>query len=473
MFWYTRTLVNSLLPASFFQRLDARHIPSKARPYLQRWAELWTKADGPASPERTSAFFDGLGRSTGVADWQFRQALQAVRILAAECLALPWAAGFPWDSLADQARDLPPSHRTLLREARSVTAENPSREPGTSTLKIRPPGPHDYIPAPGEAETLAQIDTDLRRVIRLKNLAVATEQTYCHWTFRFTRFCLRRIGQPPAEVGPPAVTAYIQVLALERQVSSSTQKQALNALVFFLRHVLGHTEFTLDLDRPTAGPRRPPTVLTRDEVRSVLEFLEDPWKLAAQLLYGSGLRVMECLRLRVKDIDFGHGTIAIHDAKGGKHRLVPLPKALEPRLQSHLATLREKHRQDLIAGVGEVHMPESLARKYPNAPREWPWQFIFPATKLCAHPRTKKYARYHLLEDSLQRRFKQAVSQAALSKRVTCHTLRHSFATHLLQNGTDIRTLQSLLGHSSVETTMIYLHILDRPGAGAPSPLDM
>jgi site-specific recombinase XerD len=182
---------------------------------------------------------------------------------------------------------------------------------------------------------------------------------------------------------------------------------------------------------------------------------------------------MEALRLRVKDIDFGHGTIAIHDAKGGKHRLVPLPKTLEPRLQSHLATLRDKHRQDLIAGVGEAHMPESLARKYPNAPREWPWQFVFPAAKLCPHPRTGKYARYHLLEDSLQRRFKQAVSQAALSKRVTCHTLRHSFATHLLQNGTDIRTLQSLLGHSSVETTMIYLHILDRPGAGAPSPLDM
>ena len=258
MFFNTSIVVNSILPASFLQRLTARHIPSKARPYFQRWAELWTKADGPSSAERTSAFLDGLGRSTGIADWQFRQALQAVRILAVECLALPWAAGFPWDSLADQARDLPPSHRTLLRESHPITASNPGADPGASTLKIRPPGPHDHIPAPGEAETLAQIDTDLRRIIRLKHLAVATEQTYCHWTSRFIRFCLRRIGQPPAEVGPPAVTAYIHFLALERQVSSSTQKQALNALVFFLRHVVGHTAIpALKLSRRRVEPRRP------------------------------------------------------------------------------------------------------------------------------------------------------------------------------------------------------------------------
>jgi integrase len=491
----------SLLPETYNHHLAAAGVRDHALPYCHHWASLWTKADGPASPERTQAFFDALGRSTGIAEWQFHQALKAVRILAHDALTLPWAADFPWNSLADQARALPPSHRTLLRESHPVTASNPVSDPGNSALKVRPPGPHDFIPAPGEAETLAQIDTDLRRVIRLKHLAVATEQTYCHWTSRFTRFCLRRIGQPPAEVGPPAVTAYIQFLALERQVSSSTQKQALNALVFFLRHVLGHADFTLDLDRPTGGRRRPPTVLTREEVRSVLGFLDDPWKLAAQLLYGSGLRVMEpsrlaggemdaaerspkgegavrrppnqCLRLRVKDIDFGHGTIAIHDAKGGKHRLVPLPKALEPRLQAHLATLRNKHRQDLIAGAGEVHMPESLARKYPNAPREWPWQFVFPAAKLCPHPRTGEFARYHLHEDSLQRHVRDAVRKADIPKRASCHTFRHSFATHLLQSGTDIRTLQSLLGHSSVETTMVYLHLLDRPGAGAPSPLDL
>lgn len=378
----------SLLPDTYDHRLAAAGVRDRAFPYCHRWASLWTKADGPASPERTQAFFDALGRSTGIAEWQFHQALQAVHILAHDALALPWAADFPWDSLADQTRGLPPSHRTLLRESHPVTA-------------------------------------------------------------------------------------YIQFLALERQVSSSTQKQALNALVFLLRHILGHAEFTLDLDPPTAGRRRPPTVLTREEVRTVLGFLDAPWKLAAQLLYGSGLRIMEALRLRVKDIDFGHGTITIHDAKGGKHRLVPLPKALESRLQAHLATNREKHRLDLITGVGEVHMDASLARKYPNAPREWPWQFVFPAAKLCPHPRTGEFARYHLHEDSLQRQVRDAVRKADIPKRASCHTFRHSFATHLLQSGTDIRTLQSLLGHSSVETTMVYLHLLDRPGAGAPSPLDL
>jgi integron integrase len=189
-------------------------------------------------------------------------------------------------------------------------------------------------------------------------------------------------------------------------------------------------------------------------------------------MYGSGLWLMECLRLRVKDLDFDQGAITIHDGKGGKHRVVPLPVALEPNLKLHLAKLREKHLQDLAVGAGDVHMPESLARKYPSAPREWCWQYVFSAAKLCAHPRTGKYARHHLHEASMQRQFKDAVRKADLSKPASCHSLRHSFATSLLQYGSDIRTVQHLMGHASVETTMIYLHLLERPGAGAPSPLD-
>jgi len=253
----------------------------------------------------------------------------------------------------------------------------------------------------------------------------------------------------------------------------STQKQALNAMVFLARKVFGQTDFTLEKPIPGHTQRRPPIVLTRDEVQAVLALLENPWKLAAQLMYGSGLRLMEALRLRVKDIDFGQGTIIVNDGKGAKHRGVPLPRALESRLKEHLAKEREKHANDLAGGCGDAHMPEALLRKYPNASREWPWQFLFPAATFCPHPRTGRIARYHVHEASMQRQFKDAVRKTRLSKPATCHTLRHSFATHLLESGIDIRTVQDLLGHTDVSTTMISLHVMKRPGAGGPSPLDL
>jgi site-specific recombinase XerD len=185
---------------------------------------------------------------------------------------------------------------------------------------------------------------------------------------------------------------------------------------------------------------------TREEVRCVFAHLEDPWKLIAQVMYGSGLRLMEAMRLRVKDLDFGQGTITIHDGKNGKHRIVTLPAALEERFNHHLSRLREKHLQDLAVGAGDVHMPETLLRKWPNATREWCWQYLFASATLCPHPRTGRIARHHLHETSMQRQFKDAVRKAGIPKRATCHTMRHSFATHLLESGTDIRTVQSLMG---------------------------
>lgn len=445
----------------FIQRLAALPIKPTARDYYIQWAESWTKARGHQSPERTHAYFDALGRSSHVDDWQFRQAVDAARILACDVLTIPWAAAFDWRGLSDQARSLEPDHRTLARETIRVRANLPS----SPTLT-----PEQAADAESELKRL--IDS-LRRAIRLKNLAMATEETYVHWNSRFFRFCLRMLGQFPQAAGPPAITAYLDFLALERNVAPATQKQALNAMAFLMKHVFGIDEFTLDHVTPARGKRRPPVVMTREEVAAVIGRLEGPWKLAALLMYGSGLRVMECLRLRVKDLDFGQGTITIHDGKNGKHRVVPLPKALEERLSQHLEKAREKHLHDLVVGAGEVHMPEALIRKWRNAPKDWCWQYLFASATLCPHPRTGKVARHHLHEVSLQRQFKEAVRKAAIPKRATCHTMRHSFATHLLESGTDIRTVQSLLGHADVSTTMIYLHVMKRPGAGGPSPLDL
>ena len=375
-------------------------------------------------------------------------------------LALQWAATYDWRGLSDQARSLEPDPRTLGRETIQVRAELPA------------PPPEPSGPLPETDVENARIAEALRRTIRLAGLAYATEQTYVHWVARFTRFCLECLKRTPRDAVPAGITAYLDYLALERNVTPATQKQALNAMAFLTKKVFGIEDFTLEHVTPAHGGRRPPVVLSRREVAAILAHLEDPWKLAAQLMYGSGLRLMECLRLRVKDLDFDQGTVTVHDGKGGKHRVVPLPLALEPRLTEHLAKAREKHRQDLAIGLGETHIPEALARKYPRAALEWAWQYVFAAANVCAHPRTGLLARHHLHEHSLQRQFKDAVRKADIPKKASSHSMRHSFATSLLQNGTDIRTVQDLMGHSSVETTMIYLHILRRPGAGAASPLD-
>ena len=446
-----------IFPA-YEQLLDARNIPAKAKPYYLRWAKAWITTAEPDNQSAAREFFQCLGRRANLPAWQFQQAVRAVAWLARDILHIPWAASFDWRGLADQAKPLEPDHRTLGREAIRVSPAKVAVATG---------------PLPETTDEVARICDEIRRAVRLGGLSYATEQTYVHWNARFTRFCLIRLKQTPQDAGAHGITDYLSYLALERNVSASTQKQALNAMVFLTRKVFGQTEFTLEKPIPGHTQRRPPIVLTRDEIQAVLALLENPWKLADQLMYGSGLRLMEALRLRVKDIDFGQGAIIVNDGKGAKHRVVPLPRALETRLKEHLAREREKHANDLAGGCGDAHMPESLLRKYPNASREWPWQFLFPSATLCPHPRTGRVARYHVHDASMQRQFKAAVRKALLSKPATCHTLRHSFATHLLESGIDIRTVQDLLGHTDVSTTMIYLHVMKRPGAGGPSPLDM
>ncbi len=348
---------------AFINCLKRLSTKPEAEEHYIRWAEQWTKARGHESPERTTQYFEALSKGTSIIDWQYRQAVEAAHILAVDVMQLPWATGFNWSSISDQARNLPQEHRTHARETIRVP----------SVVKELPAIGEDGIIS--EAEELPATILVLRRAMRLRKMAVATEQAYVGWNARFIRFCHRRLNKPARLAGPDGVTEYLNYLVLHRQVAASTQKQALNAMVFLLKRVFGIEEFDLDINHARQH-RRPPVVMTRQEVQSVFAHLEDPWKLIAQVMYGSGLRLMEAMQLRVKDIDFGQGNIAIHDAKGGKHRMVPLPRALEERLRVHLEKEKSKHEQDLASGHGEVHLPESFLRKTPGAARKWCWPYM-------------------------------------------------------------------------------------------------
>jgi integron integrase len=270
----------------------------------------------------------------------------------------------------------------------------------------------------------------------------------------------------------PEIAEFLTHLARDGRVAASTQNQALSALLFLYREVLERDIRWLDGVERVRRPARLPAVLTRDEARRLFCHLHGRYRLMAGLLYGSGLRLMECVRLRVKDVDFGYLRVTVREGKGGKDRVTMLPVNLAKALERELSKVRIQHEEDLAAGFGRVYLPEALARKYPAAAREWPWQYVFPSSRLSIDPRTGERRRHHLDEGLLQRAVKQATRTSGITKPATCHTLRHSFATHLLENGYDIRTVQELLGHKDVSTTMIYTHVLNRPGIGVKSPLD-
>jgi len=273
-------------------------------------------------------------------------------------------------------------------------------------------------------------------------------------------------------LGEVAVTAFLNHLATDRNVAASTQNQALSALLFLYRNTLGAELDWLDGLVRAKRPQRMPVVLTTEEVDKILCALEGTQWLMASLLYGTGMRLMECLRLRVKDVDFGYSQILIRDGKGEKDRITMLPRRLIDPLRTQLLKVHQLHDLDLRDGFGEVHLPYALACKYPRAGFEWGWQYVFPSKNRSADPEDGVVRRHHLDETVLQRAVKGAVRTSGISKRVHCHTFRHSFATHLLQSGYDIRTVQELLGHSDVSTTMIYTHVLNRGGRGVVSPLD-
>jgi integron integrase len=309
----------------------------------------------------------------------------------------------------------------------------------------------------------------VRQALRARHMSRRTEEAYVAWIRRYIFYHHKR---HPAEMGAPEVTKFLTSLAVEGHVAASTQNQALSGLLFLYRDVLEIDLPWLDGIVRAKRPERLPVVLTRDEVRAVLQRLDGVPRLMACLLYGAGLRVLECCRLRVQDIDFATNQIVVRGGKGDKDRVTMLPAVAKADLAQHLYAVRAQHQSDLAAGAGWVELPMALARKYPNAGREWVWQWVFPATRTYRDRATGQRRRHHLHESVLQRAVKRAVRKAGTAKRASPHTLRHSFATHLLEDGHDIRTVQELLGHRDVSTTMIYTHVLNRGPAAVRSPAD-
>lgn len=309
----------------------------------------------------------------------------------------------------------------------------------------------------------------VRGKIRLKHYSIRTEQAYVDWIKRYILFFDKR---HPKDLGAHEVEQFLTHLAVERRVSASTQNQAKSALLFLYKEVLAIDLPWLDNVERAKAPKRLPVVLTPAEIQKILAQLDGTNLLITSLLYGTGMRILEALRLRVKDVDFSRKEILIRDSKGFKDRVTMLPIALIEPLNAHLKRVKALHEQDLQAGFGAVYLPYALSKKYPYAERDWTWQYVFPSAKLSMDPRSGETRRHHIQDQVIQRAVRQAVVDANLTKPATPHTFRHSFATHLLESGYDIRTVQELLGHSDVSTTMIYTHVLNKGGRGVSSPLD-
>ncbi len=408
------------------------------------------------------------GQLDRIADWQFVQVVDAIENLLVTAQA-PVAAEVDWGFWRDSARSLTPDHPTIAREALPAQAASPNAEDAQVSgarfkAKRNAPSALDQVRETHRA-VLERMATEIRR----RKYSIRTEQAYESWVCRFILFCG---DQDPATVSADRIRAFLEDLAVRGQVSASTQSQALNALVFLYKQVLGRSLDELGDFARAKRPKRLPVVLERSEVARLLTGIEGTQHLMAALLYGTGMRLMECVRLRVLDVDFQYHQIVVRDGKGQKDRVVPLPDRLEGPLREQLRQARALLEQDLAQGYGEVFLPDALARKWPNAPREWIWQYVFPSGRLSVDPRSGKTRRHHLHENGLQKAVKAAAQGAGIPKKVNCHSLRHSFATHLLESGYDIRTVQELLGHADVSTTMIYTHVLNRGGQGVRSPLD-
>lgn len=406
-------------------------------------------------PENVTDFFYTQSKSNRIADWQFRQIVDAIQNLF-EMIKINWFSDFDWDYWISCSKTISETHASIARELPAKeTIDKLSNKKYSNLSQVRLK--HKNI--------LKQLLIE----IRARNYSIRTEQTYEAWVSRFIGYC---DNQDPLKLGDNDVVSFLQHLAVRRNVTSSTQNQALNSLVFFYKYVAKKPIGDLGDFLRASRPRKLPVVLTKNEIMDLFDKMTGKQHLMASLLYGTGMRLMDCLRLRIQDIDFGYKQIVIRNGKGKKDRVVPLPMKLEIALKEHLEMVLEIHKKDLNQGLGEVYLPDALSRKYKNAAKEWRWQYVFPSSRFSTDPRTGKIRRHHIHETNLQKAVKKAAERAGIVKKVNCHALRHSFATHLLENGYDIRTVQDLLGHADVSTTMIYTHVLNQGGRGVISPLD-
>jgi len=380
------------------------------------------------------------------------QYIDAVRILLVCVYKLAWANDFPWDNHQYNTRTLSPQHHTLARE--SPVAPNANR-----------------IPPKQLSNAHLRAIKRLQQSLRENHYAIRTEQTYSHWVKRFLQET--RHANNTSNIGDQEVKNFLSNLVVQKNVSKSTQNIALNALVYFFKNVLEQPLGQFDHIRSNRPPKLP-TVLTQEQTSMLFSSMSGNHLTMAKLMYGTGLRLIECVRLRVKDIDFDHGLIYVYEGKGGKNRRVPLPNKSVTNLKIQVEKVAAKHAEDINNGFGVVFMPNALARKYPSAARSLSWQYAFPSSRLSVDPRSGVTRRHHIHESGLQKAIQSAAKKSAIHKPISSHTLRHSFATHLLEAGYDIRTVQELLGHSDVSTTMIYTHVMNRPSVmPVVSPLDM
>lgn len=462
----------------YISKVIASGVPAGQVRWYVVWAERFvSELEGrrlrEVVPRQVESYFAALGRKSWITSFQFNQAVEALRLLFQAMELADWAQEFPWSQWLASAEQLPAHHATVARDYLPL----PGRETEPFEGEVISGG-GEQGDAVATGSSLQQVRTRypqefsaLATQIRLRQYSIRTEHAYLEWLARFIAF---HSCNDPRHMHTAQVARFLEHLAVARKVAVNTQNQALNALVFYYRNVVDNPLGKLMDYARSRRPRRLPVVLTRAEVAALLAVVEgDTYRLMASLLYGCGLRLMECIRLRVLDVDFGYNQIVIRNAKGGKDRVVPLPGRLLAGLRRQIECVRALHAADLADGVGEVYLPDALARKYPRAAKELLWQYVFPATLLSTDPRSGARRRHHVHETGLQRYVRQAAIAAGIAKKVNCHSLRHSFATHLLESGYDIRTVQELLGHADVSTTMIYTHVLNRPGVAVNSPLDV